>query len=76
MRWAMAWVMVGTVGKFMSTTHMGMMSKPSLGGWGPCPPGTSPSTAMASFPCRSMMLVKSYFIVVVGTQRVSASFLK
>ena len=30
----MAFGIVGTVGKFMSATHIGMMSKPSFGGFG------------------------------------------
>ena len=34
----MASVMVGTVGKFMSATHMGITSKPSLGGLGAVAP--------------------------------------
>ena len=54
---------VGTVGKFMSATHMGMMSKPSLGGAGAKPEPVSASTAMESFPCLSVMEVKSYFMV-------------
>ena len=42
-------VMVGTVGKFMSATHMGMASKPSAGGSG-AKPVPRPSTARASLP--------------------------
>lgn len=45
----MASVTVGTVGKFMSATHMGMTSKPSSGGSG-ANPVPSPSTAMESLP--------------------------
>ena len=57
--------MVGAVAKFISATHMGIASKPSLGAWGEKPGSPSfrrPSTAMASFPCRSMIDVKSYFM--------------
>lgn len=58
----MASGMVGTVGKFISATHMGMASKPSFGAPGAKPGAPSASTAMASLPRRSMILVKSYFI--------------
>ena len=55
---------VGTVAKFMSATHMGMRSKPSSGAFGAMP-GISPqeSTAMESMPWRSMIEVKSYFML-------------
>ena len=57
----MAAGMVGTVGKFMSATHMGMASNPSLGASGAKPlPAPSASSAMASLPRRSRMEVKSY----------------
>ena len=51
----------GTVGKFMSATHMGITSKPSRGAPG-AKPWPTPSMARASRPRRSMMEVKSYFI--------------
>lgn len=54
--------MVGTVGKFMSATHIGIASKPAFGGAGEKPSPFRPSTAMASLPRRSRMEVKSYFI--------------
>ena len=56
--------MVGTVGKFMSATHMGIASNPSLGAEG-AKPGAEPrpSTAMASRPWRSIRVVKSYCIL-------------
>ena len=60
----MACGIVGTVGKFMSATHMGMTSKPSRGGSGVNPGSVpSPSTAIESMPCLFMMDVKSYVIV-------------
>ena len=53
---------VGTVGKFISATHIGITSNPSFGQsgekWSPPP---SPSNASESFPCRSITVVKSYF---------------
>ncbi len=64
----MAWVMVGTVAKFMSATHMGMGSNPSLGAAGAKPGVPRLSNALASWPLRSIMLVKSYFMFV-GAQR-------
>ena len=57
----------GAVGKFMSATHIGIRSNPSFGPPGANPPaGTLPgrSTAMASLPRRSIMDVKSYFMLV------------
>ena len=58
MRRAIASVIVGTVGKFISATHIGIASKPSFGV--PGKPGSpSASTAIASLPRRSMIVVKS-----------------
>ena len=51
--------MAGHTGKFMSATHMGMASKPSLGAPG-YPGSPRASTAMASCPRLSMIVVKSY----------------
>ena len=50
------------VGKFMSATHKGIVSKPSFGAAGAKPANSgSPtqSTAMASWPCRSSKVSKS-----------------
>ncbi len=52
--------MVGTVAKFMSATHIGITSNPSRGASGAIPGIVPrPSTAKASLPCLSMMVVKS-----------------
>ena len=59
----MASVMVGTVGKFISATHMGMKSKPSFGGVGAMGLCPRESTASASIPFRFIIDVKSYFMV-------------
>ena len=53
---------VGTVGKFISATHIGITSNPSFGFAGLISPTPKPSTAMASILCLSMIDVKSYFI--------------
>ena len=61
---------VGTTGKFISATHIGIRSKPSFGGSGAKGiPAESPSTAIASLPCRSMIEVKSYFIEMLLSHR-------
>jgi len=57
----MASEMVGTVGKFISATHMGMMSNPSRGAGMALGERPIISTARASFPVRFRMEVKSYF---------------
>ena len=67
----MASMTAGAALKLMSAIHMGMGSKPSST-WKPLKGITS--AAVESLPRRSRTVVKSYFIVVVGTQRVSASF--
>ena len=53
---------MGTVAKFISATHIGIKSNPSFGGVGAMGLAPRASTARASFPDRSMMEVKSYFI--------------
>jgi hypothetical protein len=56
-------ITLGAVGKFMPATHIGMGSKPASGLFGAICPVPKASTAIASFPARSMMEVKSYLIV-------------
>ena len=54
---------VGTVAKFMSATHIGIAERPFFGAVGAFAQGTPApmaSTASASFPLRSMIVVKSY----------------
>ena len=60
----MASVIEGAVAKFMSATHIGITSKPSLGAEGAFAIKTDlpmASTAMASLPRLSIIDVKSYF---------------
>ena len=55
--------MQGAVGKFISATHIGIASKPSFGALGAAGSFPIPSIAVASFPCLSIILVKSNYIV-------------
>ena len=63
MRRVSASITLGAVGKFMSATYIGMRSKPASGLFGAICPVSKASTAIASFPVRPMMEVKSHLIM-------------
>ena len=58
---------VGTAGKFISATHIGIRSTPSFVFAGHViQSDANGSTAMESFPLRSKTVVKSYFIALLS----------